>query len=154
MTKEEFIAKIQKYEWKDIECKKAQKVVPEDAYKTVSAFANTAGGRLVFGVEDKKGKLEIVGVLEVDKVQNDFLSTLRARDKLNRIIAVNEDLLEHDDKTLLVFHVPESSRHEKPVYLKGDLRQTYIRRGSGDEKCTPTEIECFLRDASTTLYDN
>ena len=84
MTKNELIAKLNKYEWNDVECKKAQKGVPDDAYKTVSAFSNTAGGYLVFGVKDTEGKLEIVGVIEVDKVQNDFLSCIRAGDKLNR----------------------------------------------------------------------
>ncbi len=29
---------------------------------------------MVFGVQDRSGGFDIVGVLEVDKVQNDFLS--------------------------------------------------------------------------------
>ena len=69
MTKDELIARLGKYEWNDIECKEAQSGVPRDAYKTVSAFSNTNGGYLVFGVKDSKGKLNIVGVIEVDQVQ-------------------------------------------------------------------------------------
>lgn len=53
MNQEELIARLKKYEWNDIEFKKAQHDVPSDTYKSVSAFANTAGGHLVFGVEDK-----------------------------------------------------------------------------------------------------
>ena len=154
MTKDELIARLSKYEWNDIECKKAQGGVPDDAYKTVSAFANTAGGHLVFGVKDSRGNLEIVGVLDVDKVQNDFLSCLRTGDKLNCVIAAEEAALEHEDKTLLVFYIPEARRNEKPVYLGGDIRQSYIRRGAGDERCTPSEIERFLRDAADVTYDS
>ena len=153
VTLEELQDRLQKYEWADIEFKKARRGVPQDAYKTVSAFANTAGGWLVFGVQEASGGLDIVGVVEVDKVQNDFLSTLRAGDKLNRVIAVAEDAHEVDGKTLLVFHVPESPRQDKPIYLGGDIRQSFIRRGAGDERCTMGEIERFLRDAAGAKYD-
>ena len=78
MTREELLDRIQKYEWSDIEFKQAQRGVSQDAYETVSAFANTAGGWLVFGVRETDGALDVVGVVEVDKVQNDFLSTLRS----------------------------------------------------------------------------
>ena len=153
MTKEELIARLSKYEWNDVECKKAQHGVPNDTYETVSAFSNTAGGYLVFGVKDTQGSLEIVGVIEVDKVQNDFLSCLRAGDKLNRAVDVLEEAFEYEEKTLLVFHIPEAQRKEKPVYLNGDIRKSFIRRGSGDERCTTAEIERFLRDAADTTYD-
>lgn len=148
MTRDELLARLQQYEWSDIEFKQARRGIPPDVYKTVSAFANTAGGWLVFGVRETNGGLDVVGVAEVDKVQNDFLSTLRAGDKLNRVITVAESRHELDGKTLLVFHVPESPRHEKPVYLRGDIRQSFIRRGAGDERCRMVEIERFLRDAT------
>ena len=47
----------------DFECKKALRSVPEDAYKTVSAFANTAGGWLVFGISEINGRMDITGVV-------------------------------------------------------------------------------------------
>jgi ATP-dependent DNA helicase RecG len=153
MTSDELIAQLGKYEWSDVECKKAQHGVPNDAYETVCAFANTAGGYLVFGVKDTQGSLEIVGVIEVDKVQNDFLSCLRIGSKLNRVVAAREDAIEHEGKTLLVFHIPEAQRNEKPLYLNGDIRKSYIRRGGGDERCTQAEIERFLRDGADGTYD-
>lgn len=154
MTKDELIARLGKYEWNDVEFKKAQRGVPNDVYETVSSFSNTSGGYLVFGVQDNQGGVfEIVGVIEVDKVQNDFLSALRSKGKLNRSINVQEDAFEYEGKTLLVFFIPEAQRSEKPVYLNGDIRKSYIRRGGGDEHCTQVEIERFLRDASGTTYD-
>ena len=153
MTREELAERLRKHEWSDIEFKQARRGVPRDAYRTVSAFANTAGGWLVFGVRESGDALDVVGVAEVDKVQNDFLSTLRAGDKLNHVIAVEEHAEEMDGKTLLVFHVPESPRGEKPIYLRGDIRESYIRRGAGDERCTMREIKRFLRDAAAD-YDS
>ena len=153
MTRNELIDRLSKYEWSDVEFKEARNAAPKSAYETVSAFANTAGGWLVFGVRDRGGSLGIVGVIQVDKVQNEFLSTLRSGQKINRAIDVAEDMVETDGKTLLVFHIPESPRSEKPVYLDGDIRRSFIRRGAGDERCTPAEIERFLRDASADRYD-
>ena len=153
MTRGDLIERLSKYEWSDVEFKEARDAAPRSAYETVSAFANTSGGWLVFGVRDRGGTLDVVGVMQVDKVQNEFLSTLRSRQKINRAIGVAADAVETDDMTLLVFHIPESPRGDKPVYLDGDTRRSYIRRDTGDERCTPEEIERFLRDASQDRYD-
>lgn len=153
MNQDELLARLNGFEWNDFECKRAQRGVPEDAYKTVSAFANTAGGWLVFGVSERGGQLEITGVEEPDKVQNDFLAALHGGQKLNRVIAVEPRKFEIDGKHIFAFRVPESPRADKPVYLKGDPRQSYIRRGAVDEQCTPSELERFLRDAAHERYD-
>ena len=153
MTKDELLARLKGFEWNDVEFKLAQRGVPDNSYETVSAFANTSGGWLVFGIREQSGAFSIEGVVEVDKVQNDFLSTLRSRQKLNHEISVTESAIEHDGAHVLTFYVPESLRGVKPVYLRGDIRQSFIRRGGGDERCTPAEIERMLRDASGNRYD-
>jgi len=153
MNQDQLLARLNGFEWNDFECKRAQRGVPEDAYKTVSAFANTAGGWLVFGVSEHDQQLEVAGIEDPDKVQNDFLTVLRSGQKLNRVITVEEHKFELDGKHVLAFHVPECSRSEKPVYLKGDPRQSYLRRGAGDEQCTQSELERFLRDAAQERYD-
>ncbi len=154
MDRQELIERLKGYyEWNDVEFKRAQRNVPASAYETVSAFSNTEGGWLIFGVRDVAGGFEIVGVEEVDKVQNDFLSVLRSGQKLNRVIAVKERLIEEDGKALLAFHIPEARRQDKPVYLGGDIRQSFIRRGAGDERCTEIQLERLLRDAADERYD-
>ena len=153
MEEAELIERLKGYEWNDIEFKEARRDVPRNAYETVSAFSNTEGGWLVFGIRDGAGGFEIVGVLNIDKVQNDFLSALRRGQKLNRVIAVDERLIEDDGKVLLVFHIPEARRRDKPIYLGGDIRRSFIRRGAGDKRCTQTEIERLLRDATDERHD-
>lgn len=153
MNRDQLIERLNAFEWNDIEFKEAQRDVSRDSYKTVSAFSNTSGGHLVFGIRHNNGNHEIVGVIEVDKVQNDFLSGIRSSDKFSKIIDAKESVIRDGDSVILVFYIPEANRHEKPVYLQGDIRQSYIRRGGGDEKCRPEEIEAFLRDASHDRYD-
>ena len=45
------IKKLQDIEWDDFEVKEAKSEVPKNSWETVSAFSNTAGGWLVFGVK-------------------------------------------------------------------------------------------------------
>lgn len=154
MTKDDIIERLKKYEWDDVEFKLCQNGVSLDAYKTVSAFSNSAGGHLVFGIRDEHGKFEIVGVIDVNKLQNDFLSCIRSGKKFGTGIDVEPSIVEHEDKTLLVFYIPEASRKHKPIHLNGNINESYIRRAGGDEKCSDNEIKMFWRDSLDTSFDN
>lgn len=154
MDQEHFIELLNAHEWRDVEFKEAQTAVPRNAYETVSAFANTEGGHLVFGVKNEGGEVEIVGVLDIDKVQNEFLSTLRQTDKVSVVLDVTESLHKHDNSHLLVFYVPEAQRTAKPVYLNGDIRRAFIRKGGCDVRCSEDERNRFLIDAAAERYDS
>ena len=153
MEKVKLIERLKGYEWTDIEFKEARRDVPRDAYETVSAFANTEGGHLVFGVRQAGEDFEVVGVLSVDKVQGDFLTPLRQRDKISSILDIRGELHQQGDAVLLVFHVPEASREDKPVYLNGDIRRSFIRKGGSDVRCSENERNRFLVDSMAERFD-
>ena len=153
MEREELLERLKGYEWKDIEFKEARNDVPRDAYKTVSAFANTEGGHLIFGVKQIGQDFEVVGVLSVDKVQGDFLTALRQTDKISAVLDVKEELHRHGEADLLVFYVPEASRAEKPVYLNKDIRLSFVRKGGSDVRSSNSERDRFLVDATADRYD-
>lgn len=155
MTKDELIARMKGYEWTNFECKKAQRDVSKDAYSTVSAFANTQGGWLLFGVSDNNGQLEVAGVdpAAFDRMQDAFLTTLRSGQKLNQVISAQPQVYELDGKRILAFYIPELPRYQKPVYLNGNPRETYIRRAARDERATNAELQRFLRDSDMRPWD-
>ena len=153
MNQEELIQLLSAHEWNDVEFKEAQQAVPKNAYETVSAFANTAGGHLVFGVRKDGTQFEVVGVLNVDKVQNEFVSTLRQKEKISLIINFKEHLRNVDGNDLLIFYVPEATRTDKPVYLNKDIRRAFIRKGGADVRCSQEEIQRLINDASADRYD-
>ena len=153
MEGDELIQRLKGHEWKDIEFKEARRAVPKNAYETVSAFANTEGGHLVFGVRQGGGKFEVVGVAEVDKVQGEFLNTSRQPRKISVVLDITEELHRHGDADLLVFHVPEASRSDKPVYLDGNITRSFLRKGGSDVRCSASERDRLLVDAMPERYD-
>ena len=154
MTNEEILNILNAHEWNDVEFKEAKTAVPKNAYETVSAFANTAGGHLVFGVKKEGKNFEVVGVLNVDKVQNDFITALRQKEKISLIINIKEELCTIDGYDLLIFYIPEVQRKDKPVYLNGDIRRSFIRKGAADIKCSHDELQRLMRDADMNRYDS
>ena len=154
MNREALVDRLKRPEWSDAEFKEARVAVPKSAYEATSAFANTGGGTILFGVRDRDGEIEVVGVDQVDKVQNEFLSAIRSGQKLSRTIEVDADAIDVDGKTILAFFIPESPRSRKPVYLDGNPRRTFVRRGGCNERCRRTELERFLRDAAEDRYDS
>lgn len=155
MTRDELIARLKGYEWTDFECKKARADVPRDAYSTVSAFANTQGGWLLFGVSEQDGQLKVTGIdpKAFDRVQDAFLTTLRSGQKLNQIIEAQPHVHELDGKRILAFFIPETGRYQKPVYLNGNPRESFLRRAARDERMTANELQRFLRDAAEKSWD-
>lgn len=142
MTKEELISKLSDTEWEDFEVKTARAEIPKNSWQTVSAFSNTAGGWLVFGVKQTGKKYEITGVKTPEKIEQDFINTLRS-EKFNIPIIPECRKYSLSDKTVLAFYIPLSDK--KPVYYNTQAN-TFIRTGSGDQRATKEEIDAMYRD--------
>ena len=153
MTKDELLTALQSIEWSDIEFKEATWAVPKDALSTVSAFANTDGGHLVFGVKQTNGTFAVTGVTDADQMQNTFLGQVRDTNKVSVLLPVEPQKHDLPEGIVLAFYVPEASRQHKPVYIDGNPKKAYIRRGGRDDTCTGDELLRYIRDASAIRYD-
>ena len=142
MTKEELIQKIQDLEWEDFEVKKAKNEIPKNTWETVSAFSNTRGGWIVFGVEQKGKQFNLFGVDNPEKIEQDFTTTLRG-DKFNIKIIPKAEKYSFDGNVVLAFYIPISDK--KPIYYNSP-KNTFIRIVSGDQKATPEEVDTLYRD--------
>ncbi|GHU13018.1 hypothetical protein AGMMS50225_22220 [Betaproteobacteria bacterium] len=154
MTKDERLTRLQSIEWSDIEFKEASWAVPRDALTTVSAFANTAGGHVVFGVKQANGAFSVTGVTDADNMQNAFLGQVRDKNKISVFLPINGEVHALAEGIVLVFYVPEASRQQKPVYLDGNPKKAYVRRGARDDTCTSDELLRFIRDADSARFDS
>ncbi len=144
MTKEELIDRINDIEWEDFEAKEAKSELPKNIWETVSAFANTSGGWIVLGVKQNGKKFEISGVDNAEKLEQDFLGTLRSQ-KFNEPVDAKSMLYHIDGHKVLAFHIA-SSPH-KPIYYNNP-QNTFIRFGSGDQRATNGEITAMFHNQS------
>jgi len=142
MTKQELIQKLSTLEWEDFEVKTAKSELPKSVWETVSAFSNTSGGWLVLGVSQKGPNFEITGVGNAEKLEQDFLNTLRGT-KFNVFVETQQEKYEIAHKTVLAFYIPVHKH--KPVYFNNQSN-TFIRRGSADQRATQAETDSMLRD--------
>ncbi len=151
MKKEELIKKLEDIEWEDFEVKEAKTAVPKNSWETVSAFCNTAGGWLIFGVKKAGKKYDVTGVDNPEKIEQNFITVLRG-DKFNKKIAVKSKKYNINGKDVLSFYIPSSSTKDNPVYFNTP-HNTFIRTGSGDQRATKEEIDAMYRMSSFNKKD-
>lgn len=151
MNREELVKKLEDIEWEDFEVKEAKTAVPKSSWETVSAFSNTAGGWLVFGVKKSGKKYSVTGIVNLEKIEQNFTTTLRG-DKFNKKIQVKSRKYKIDGNDILAFYIPSASSKDKPVYFNS-LNNTFIRTGSGDQRATKNEIDSIYRHSSFDKKD-
>ena len=125
----------------DLECKAAQGrdgrgELPSDVWKSYCAMANTDGGTILLGVQEKPtGVFKAVGISNVEKVRKALWDNLHNRQvvSLNLLSGNNIRPVGVDGKTLLRIDVPRARRQQRPVYLGSNpFGGTYVRRHEGD----------------------
>ncbi len=153
MDKKELIKKLEDIEWEDFEVKEAKAKIPKNSWETVSAFSNTVGGWLIFGVKKRGKSYEIKGVNNPEKIEQEFTTVLRGGTKFNKIIDVTCKKYNINGKTALAFYIPQKSIKDKPVYVNS-RKNTFIRKASGDQRATDLEIDSFFRNISFEEKDS
>ena len=156
MDIETLLDRINLGEDQDIEFKSADGGLPNEIWKTVSAFANTDGGYIVLGVTENRNKFDISGVRNPNILIKEFWNNHNNPQKLSLSICSNSDLqtLRIEGHNLVIIKVPKADRRQRPVYInKNPITGTYKRNHDGDYPCTDDEVRQMLRDASNTPQD-
>jgi hypothetical protein len=104
--------------------------------KDVSAFANTNGGFVVYGKEDKREGGRIVGI-EPDTYDADQMQQIIAQ-RCNPPPVFDSELLKKDGKWFVVLEIPESRL--KPHEIVHN-REVWVRRGATSDRATQRERE-------------
>lgn len=141
-----------------LEAKSARGGLPRSVWETVSAFANTSGGRIVLGLkEHPDGSFELAGVENAHKMLDDFWNAALSDKKLSARFLKDEDVRIEavDGKEVVVIDVPRADRTARPVFLNRDiLGETWRRTHTGDHRCTREEVQSMLRDATVESADS
>lgn len=122
---------------------------PKSWCKSVSAFANTLGGALIFGIADDG---QVIGLSTPDTDAEKISEIIKTR--LEPIPEFRLHFHKADDgKVLLILDVQRGE--ETPYYYSGDgALEAYVRIGNESVKASSTELKRLVLRGRNTSYDS
>ncbi|WP_345225330.1 ATP-binding protein [Hymenobacter koreensis] len=98
---------------------------PSRISRTLASLANTRGGHVLVGIDDKG---RVVGVRDADEER--YLLLQAAQHYVEPPLSLRIDEVEDDNRTVLVVAVPESTRKPHKALVGEDDWRGYIRVGA------------------------
>ena len=131
-----------------LEAKLATGGLPKSIWETYSAFANSYGGVILLGVEERPDhSLRVQGLLNPWELVAEFNALRRDPKVVSADLLTDGDIqvVHVDGGDVVVIRVPPAERDQRPVYIGGDLvRGSFRRSGDGDYHCTRAERNAML----------
>jgi len=121
---------------------------PRPMLKTLLAFANTAGGRLIVGVDDDQ---RVVGVADPLDEEERICSLIA--DSIAPRLVPNVELMTVEGKTVLVVEVFLSGLRPHYLKAKGLENGVYVRLGSSNRQADRELIAELRRTAEGIAFD-
>ena len=120
----------------------------KDAMTTVVAFANSAGGLLIIGVNDDR---EVVGV--DDPLKEEMRLANLIADSVRPQVTPTIEIMTVSGKTILVADVALGS--QRPYYLasEGPHTGTFLRLGSSDRQAAPQTVNELRRESDRVAFE-
>jgi ATP-dependent DNA helicase RecG len=111
------------------------------------AFANTKGGKMIIGVNDKTGMVEGLAYQDIQRINNLLITA--ANEHVKSAINIETETVEAEPaKRVIVVHVPEG--YNKPYKDKDGL--IFIKNGSDKRKVTSNEELMRMLQSGGNLY--
>ena len=137
-----------------LECKKAAGrtgagKLPSNFWETYSAMANTNGGTVLLGIEEKAGEFKLVGIKQVEKIRQDLFNLANSRSKVSVNLLTDKHVQTSvvDGMSVVQIEIRRAHRQERPVFLKGNpLGNTFIRRHESDQKLCDEAVKRMLAE--------
>ena len=121
---------------------------PKSWCKTISAFANGKGGKLIFGVDDND---VIVGLADMKKDSEDISEIIKTH--LNPIPKFDMSLNNVDGKDIIVVEV--FAGEQTPYYYDGDGQLiAFLRVGNESVPASPIELQELVLKGTNTSFDS
>jgi len=134
-----------------LEAKRALGGLPHSIWETYSAFANTLGGVILLGVEEKNDHtFQPVDLPNPQLLIDEFWEIINDQKLVSANILGDEDvyILKVKGRHIIVIQVPCASDVDRPVYVEGNPFHAYYRSGDGDYLFSKEEIQRMVCEAS------
>ncbi|OFS64383.1 helix-turn-helix domain-containing protein [Nosocomiicoccus sp. HMSC09A07] len=103
-------------EGKYVELKRAKNKIPDSFWETYSAFANTDGGIVIFGVDEKTK--QVVGIDQPEKMRDDLFNMVNNPQKVSINLINDNDvkIIDSDNGVqIMMIKISEAPYQSKPV---------------------------------------
>ncbi|MGH2532185.1 MAG: ATP-binding protein, partial [Thermomicrobiales bacterium] len=137
----------------DLEVKKAAGrdglgELPRSFFESYVAMANTYGGVVLLGIEEKpRGVFTVRGISEPDRVLASLWNGLNDRDQVSANLLTDKmvSIVEVEGKRVIEIRVPRAIRTQRPAFIgKNPLEGTYRRNYDGDYLCDHETVKRML----------
>ncbi len=139
-------------EFEDVEVKGAAGGLPQSIAETMSAFANSRGGIIILGLDERTG-FASAGVSDPVAIRDELAGV--ARTKLTPALAPIIDTVSFEGAILLLAEIEPLPPVQRPCYVttRGLYNGAYVRVGDGDQRLTPYEIDRLRENSGQPRWD-
>ncbi len=145
----------------DLECKLAlgqdgQGKLPKDFWPTYSAMANTEGGLILLGVQEKKGRFQVRNIPNPNAIRKELADLLANRQKVSVNLLSDDRIQELDleGNLILAIEIPRATRKQRPVFINGNpLGGTFRRFHEADQTVPDDEVKLVLAEGQAESLD-
>ena len=139
-------------EFEDVEVKRASGGLPQNVAETMCAFANSRGGTIILGLDERAG-FAAVGVSDPVALRDDLAGI--ARVKLTPALAPIIDTVPFESAILLLAEIEPLPPAQRPCYVtaRGLYNGAFVRVGDGDQWLTPYEIDRLRENSGQPRWD-
>ncbi len=121
---------------------------PRNLLKTLVAFANSAGGRLVIGIDDDGQVLGVADPLDAEeRLCNQIADGIAPR------LVPNIEFMSVEQATLLIAEVYPSSTRPHHLTALGPVQGVYLRLGASNRQAGPDWIAQAHRSSAGLVFD-
>lgn len=161
MEAKEIIELLKYGEHINLECKKAENQLPKAVWETYSSFANTDGGIILLGVEEKLKEIDFNKRFNFVSIQNpqqriiEFWNTINSS-KVSSNLLMDSDIgiCNVNNADIIWIKIPRAEYKYRPVYInENPYKGTFKRNHEGDYHCTEDEVKAMIRDANDSGND-
>ena len=123
---------------------------PKSWLKSVSAFANTKGGHILFGVTDRTH--EAIGLDDAQRAGSKIAEIISARISPKVNYTINTFPGAKEGRLCLVLSIYPGP-HYPYYYVHEHTRECYVRRGDRSEPATTLEVNALILKGINQTYD-
>lgn len=138
-----------------IELKQCGEKIPLSFYESYSAMANGSGGEIYLGIIENKPENIISGVDNAPQKKKQLCNSLSTKSKIanNLFSSTDIEIINTEFGDVMRITVHSTPINQRPVFLNGDISNSYKRVDEGDKLLTDEEIQSMVNDADTTKFD-